>query len=144
MADALMAGQFVPSGCGFKFVRIRDIVEDYNSISQCVRFMEVRQWCRRHSQGTWCYTPCPSTVYLSQKDWQKMLSNRSRYRAHLSIRDSYFGFHDEFDLTAMRLALGDEGMKLKPVYPSNTKFTVFIRGLPDDYAVEELVDNITN
>lgn len=123
VSDLILWDQYLPANTGFHFVSVKDVVRPQLLITDSNRYCEVRKWCKEYSTGTYCYTASPETRWVERKEWY---NSSGRVPAI-----SYFGFADEYDLTALRLALGNEGMTMSPMYPTNTKFVVLIRGLSE-------------
>lgn len=114
----------MPANSGFYFVKVHDVVRPSRLMTDSTRYVDVRKWCKEYSTGSYCYTASPMTQWVKKQEWYQ---SGGRVPA-----DSYFGFADEFDLTALRLALGNEGMTMSPLFPYSTKFVIVLRGLSEE------------
>jgi hypothetical protein len=121
MADLILSKQYLPSGCGFKVVRVDDEYV-WDSKYNFKNYKALRKWCRANCSGTFAYTPEPEIQYNAEKSSLGQWCQRST---------QYFAFVDEEDITAVLLTMGmgTEGVKAKAMWPSRVMFTVIVRGL---------------
>lgn len=123
MADLILSKQYLPSGCGFKAVRVDDEYE-WDGKHNFANYKALRKWCRANCSGTFAYTPEPEIIY----DPEHRPNGSGRWR---QTSTQYFAFVDEEDITAVLLTMGMgmEGVRAKAMWPSRAKFTIIVRGL---------------
>lgn len=121
MGRAMMTSQTLPSGAGFKVVKI----EDKNTWpSTTPNFDELKKWCRQNCSGIWGYTPYPLKVQRATvltQDRRGYTNWNDQY-----VNESYFAFVDSADITMIGLFLGmDEKLTLRSLWPTHAKFNIF-------------------
>jgi hypothetical protein len=117
--DKILSDQFLPSGCGFKAVRVDDTYS-WDSKHNFINYKMLRKWCRKNCSGTFAYTPAPEISQDFNNDSGRHWHQKSTH---------YFAFVDEEDITAVLLAMGMEKARAKAMWPSRAKFTIIVRGL---------------
>lgn len=119
MEKQILVDQYLPSGCGFKVIRTDDTLDfgNYkNAIQSAHHYLEVKKWCQKNCTGIWGYTPRGE----NRADW-------SKHRPERQSIHHYFAFIDDEDITMVLLMMGLDSAHAKSMWPSRSKFTIFVR-----------------
>lgn len=103
----LLMDQCLPSGCGFRVVRVKDGEED----PLRGNFAKLKKWCKTNCSGVWGYSANEFAVY-----------NEKTYKMHYT---RYFAFVDESDILAVALFMGLDEVSIKAMWPERTQFMIF-------------------
>lgn len=121
MGRAMMTNQVLPSGAGFKVVKI---VDKHTWPATTPHFHELKKWCRDNCSGIWGYTPHPRQVRrttIPDPDKRGYVNWNENY-----VDESYFAFADAEDITMIGLFLGlGDQLVLRAMWPSSIKFNIF-------------------
>jgi len=109
MKNAMYTGQKLQSGMGFKIIR----VDDRSATKP--NYESLKKWCKKNCSGTWAFTPLPTA--------------RTEEKGHETnfVISHYFAFLDDADLVPIALYLGKDNLRIRSMWPTNVKFTIFLR-----------------
>jgi len=115
----LLAGQYLPTGCGFSIVRIVDKNAGHViSPTAMPRYCDLRNWCKQNCSSIWGYSTSHEFTWTDSDDWKS--SGRIVH---------YFAFSDMQDVTMVGLYLGLQDFTPRAMWPSSAKFNIYV---PDE------------